>query len=83
MNLTFAPADAGALPLHVIEAEALESWLADQPARVRTWVEASGFAGEIGNALMIPGESGAPEAALLGYGTAARRRRTRFALAAG
>ena len=60
MNLTFAPADAGALPLHVIEAEALESWLADQPARVRTWVEASGFAGEIGNALMIPGESGAP-----------------------
>ncbi|AWI82501.1 leucyl aminopeptidase [Alloyangia pacifica] len=83
MNLTFAPADAGALPLHVIEAEALESWLADQPARVRTWVEASGFAGEIGNALMIPGESGAPEAALLGYGTAARRRRTRFVLAAG
>ncbi|MCA0997429.1 leucyl aminopeptidase family protein [Alloyangia pacifica] len=82
MTLTFAPADADALPLHVIETEALEGWLEGQPDAVRTWVTASGFAGEIGNAVMIPGEGGAPAAVLIGYGTAARRRRSRFALAA-
>ena len=43
MPLEFAPEGADALPLHVIEQDALEGWLADQSATVATWVQAAGF----------------------------------------
>ncbi|MGR3273144.1 leucyl aminopeptidase family protein [Thalassococcus profundi] len=81
MPLTFAaPADA-ALPLHVLEPDAVEGWAAQQPTRVQAWLSASGFSGGLGSALMIPGDDGAPAMALAGYGTAAARARQRFALA--
>ncbi|MGR3377702.1 leucyl aminopeptidase family protein [Salipiger abyssi] len=82
MSFRFAAPDAQALPLHLVETDALEGWLAGQPDSVRGWVETSGFAGAIGEALLLPGEAGQPVAALAGYGSAAARRRTRFALAA-
>ncbi|MBN9886269.1 leucyl aminopeptidase family protein [Salipiger abyssi] len=82
MSFRFAEPDAQALPLHLVETDGLEGWLAGQPDSVRGWVEASGFAGAIGEALLLPGEAGQPVAALAGYGSAAARRRTRFALAA-
>jgi leucyl aminopeptidase len=61
---------------------ALEGWLADQPGPVQAWVKASGFAGALGQALVVPGEEGTPALALAGYGTEAARRRGRFHLAA-
>ncbi|HCE70794.1 MAG TPA: leucyl aminopeptidase, partial [Ruegeria sp.] len=82
MPLSFAPADADALPLHVIEKTALDGWLQGQPASVAAWVRASGFTGAIGQALPVPGETGAPVMALAGYGSAETRARKRFVLAA-
>ncbi|WP_121631211.1 leucyl aminopeptidase family protein [Tropicibacter alexandrii] len=82
MTLTFAAADADALPLHVLEPDAVETWLDGQDDRTRAWVKASGFSGGIGAGLMIPGADGAPVAALAGYGTVAQRARVRFALCA-
>ncbi|MFW2588597.1 leucyl aminopeptidase family protein [Sagittula sp. SSi028] len=73
---------ANALPLHVLTPDALDGWLTEQSEFVRAWVAAQGFAGHIGTALMIPGEAGAPVAALAGYGTADQRARQRFVLAA-
>ena len=82
MTLSFAAQDAVALPLHVLEPDAVAPWLETQDARTQAWVKASGFAGAIGSGLMIPGPDGAPIAALAGYGTVTQRARVRFALCA-
>ena len=81
--MTFAPADSAALPLTVLDADAVEPWLKGQSAGVQAWVAAHGFKGAIGSSLLIPGPEGAPSAALVGYGTVEKRARDRFALAAG
>lgn len=81
MPASFAAPDAATLPLHLIEADVLSSWLEGQDDRTRAWVTASGFAGALGTALMLPGPDGTPVAALAGYGTAAQRARQRFPLA--
>jgi leucyl aminopeptidase len=80
-TLPFAPADAEALPLHVLGPDEMEAWLAAQASSVQAWVKASGFTGAMNTGLMIPGEGGVPQAAIAGYGTAAQRARQRFVLA--
>ncbi|WPZ21541.1 leucyl aminopeptidase family protein [Sulfitobacter faviae] len=82
MSAEFAAPSANVLPLHVLSETALEGWLADQPGAVQAWVKASGFAGGLGQALVVPGAEGAPVMALAGYGSEAARRRGRFHLAA-
>ncbi|MEP3689314.1 MAG: leucyl aminopeptidase family protein [Sulfitobacter dubius] len=82
MSAEFATPSSAALPLHVLSEAALEGWLADQPRPVQAWVKASGFAGALGQALVVPSEEGTPALALAGYGTEAARRRGRFHLAA-
>ena len=83
MTVALAPAGTKAMPIHVLGTEDVGLWAGQQSDRVRTWVETSGFKGSIGSVLMIPDETGHPEAALVGYGTPTSRRRDRFALAAG
>jgi len=82
MTVSLAPAGTDAVPIHVLGADDVALWSAQQSDRIRTWVEASGFKGAIGTALMIPDDAGHPAMALVGYGTPAQRRRDRFALAA-
>ena len=82
MPFRFAAPSDDALPLHVIDQDGLQDWLTTQTAPVRAWVGASGFAGGIGETLLLPGADSRPVGALAGYGTGAARRRTRFALAA-
>ncbi len=82
MDLTFAPADAAAIPLHVIEQAALDGWLEDQPDVIAAWVRASGFTAGLGTHLLVPDGAGGFAMALAGYGDAARRARGRFHLAA-
>ncbi|TMV06933.1 leucyl aminopeptidase family protein [Ruegeria sediminis] len=82
MSLTFAAPSDGALPLHVIESTGLEAWLDQHGPDVRSWIEANGFTGALGQVLLVPGPGGAPEFALAGYGDAASRARKRFPLAA-
>lgn len=82
MPLTFSTDADAALPLYVVEADALEAWLTDQEATVGTWVRAAGFKAALGETLLVPDANGAPVMALAGYGSAASRARGRFALAA-
>ncbi len=82
MSQTFAPADADALPLHVVDADGLDGWLSAQTPAIQTWVAASGFKPAIGRTLLIPDASGKPTLALAGFGTAPTRAQNRFALAA-
>lgn len=81
-SLTFARDPGDALALHVIDADQLESWLEGRPASLAAWVRANGFAAALGKVLMVPGSDGAPDMALAGYGTADKRARGRFHLAA-
>ena len=81
MKLLPAP-DPRAIPLHVVDAAGLETWRAGQPAKRRAWIEGMGFEAALGETLVLPGPSGAPAAALFGWGTAAARARDRFHLAA-
>lgn len=81
MTLTFAAASDDAIPVHVLETDAVAGWVAAQSANVQAWVSANGFKGALGKTLLIPGADGAPVAALAGYGTAAQRKRGRFHLA--
>ncbi len=83
MPCSFASTDSRALPLTALEPDAVETWANSQDDRIRNWVSHSGFRGAIGTALMLPGPDGAPQGALVGYGTPAQRARGRFALAAG
>lgn len=80
MSLQFAP-DTNALPLYIIEKDALETFLNGLPAAQKAWAEAAGFSGAVGSVVVLPGEDGTPAAAIVGYGSAATRRRGRFHVA--
>ena len=82
MTLKFAQNQTSAIPLSVIEADALEDWFSDQTEATINWVRASGFRATHAEVCVIPGADGNPAKALVGYGTAQTRNRGRFALAA-
>ncbi|MFZ3582050.1 leucyl aminopeptidase family protein [Loktanella sp. DJP18] len=76
--ITFAPPDSSAIPLHVIDADDMDGI----PAPHRAWALTCGFKGASGVTLAIPNPDGTVAAALVGNGSAASRRRTRFGVAA-
>jgi leucyl aminopeptidase len=78
----FPAPDDRAIPLHVIAPDGLPGWLEGQPDTVRAWVGAMGFSAGLGEALVLPGSDGRPEAALAGWGDVSARARGRFHLAA-
>lgn len=55
-----------AIPLLALDATALAKYLERQPERVRRWVEVSGFKAAANTCLLVPGDDGAPLAALAG-----------------
>ena len=77
----FAPADAQALPLHVVPTDSAADWVAAQAPAHREWLNAQGFAGKLGSLAVLPGADGRPAAAAFGWGDAAARARGRFHLA--
>ncbi len=85
MPLTFAstpdPSANPAIDLHVIESAKLENWLSLADSRTQNWVANSSFTGALGQSLVVPDAQGGIACALAGYGSAATRARTRFALA--
>ncbi|TMV85596.1 leucyl aminopeptidase family protein [Thioclava sp. BHET1] len=81
MSLTFAAADADALPLHVVTKEGFSAWCAAQPAAVLGWLTAGGFAAGAGEVALLPGADGALAGAVAGLGDAKARSRGRFLLA--
>lgn len=82
MTLQFAQQTPDALPLHVVGSDDLDSFIETLTPAHAAWVRASVFSGAIGQSLVLPGEDGAPAAALIGYGTETARARARFVLAA-
>lgn len=80
MTLRFAPRSSDCLPLYLVEKS--DAALDALPETARAWATRMGFTGALGACLVVPGADGAPEAALVGYGTAENRLRKRFGAAA-
>jgi leucyl aminopeptidase len=79
----FASADAAVPPrvLHVMRPDELPAFLDGTGRGWAEWLTASGFEAGLGDLRLLPGEGGAPVAAVAGLGTAQARKRQRFGLA--
>ena len=77
----FAKPTDQAIDLHVLDAGSVDDFIDRQSDRDAAWIRANGFNGARGQALLVPGEDGKAAFALVGYGTAAQRKRRRFVLA--
>lgn len=60
-----AASDA-AIPLNLLLAEELEAWLATQPKKRQSWVQATGFTARAGDLCILPGEGGEVAGVLVG-----------------
>lgn len=79
-EMRFAPKSTASLPLYLVEAGGdLPSALSPQQV---AFAKAQGFAGALGALCLLPNSEGGLAGALFGYGTAERRARQRFTLAA-
>ncbi|MEM0936849.1 MAG: leucyl aminopeptidase family protein [Pseudomonadota bacterium] len=74
-------AKAEATPLHIVSEDGLGAWLEAQPDGIATWAKRVGFTGALGQAHLVP--DGSAAIAVVGYGTASKRARGRFAVAQG
>ena len=82
MTSPFAAPSSDTIPLHLIAQDTCDTWMEAQNDATRAWITANGFAGKLGQALLVPGGNGNPQMVLAGYGTAKSRARGRFHLAA-
>ncbi|MDF2141423.1 leucyl aminopeptidase family protein [Paenirhodobacter sp. CAU 1674] len=73
----FAPAGEAAKPLYLSEGALPDALSTAQ----RSWCEAQGFAGKLGDLCVLPDAEGGVAGAVFGLGTAAERARERFHLA--
>ena len=73
MSMKFAT-DGPAIPIHVIDADHLDSI----PADAANWAKAQGFKAGVGAVLTVPDPQGSIAMVLIGNGTQKTRRRTRF-----
>ena len=64
----FTATATGALPLHVVNRASLAQWRAAQAPAVGAWLDAHGFDGSAGSALVWAGGDGQPAGAVLGVG---------------
>jgi leucyl aminopeptidase len=83
MSLTFTARTDATLPLHIVSEDACEAWLSEQLESAQNWARTNGFAGRVGQAVVLPRADGTPYAAAIGYGTITARARGRFPLSAG
>ncbi len=77
----FAPTVDAAIPISLVAKEDLKSALEALSPAQRAWAEATGFKAKLGQTCLLPDASGKIDAALFGWGDAAARAKTRFALA--
>lgn len=74
----FAPKEARSLPLYVIAPYQLADFLKDAPQGA--WLRATGFEAGLGETRLLPAPDGSLQAAVVGLGTPAARKRQRFGL---
>ena len=78
---TLADPALPSLPLYVIPADGLDSFLTDYPTHAG-WLAATGFRPKLGAIQLLPGPDGVLAGAVAGFGAPRDRERQRFGLAA-
>ena len=68
MHPAFVSRSASAVPLQLVTAKGLGPWTKAQPARIKVLVDAAGFRGDTGKALLVHGAGGDLESVLVGLG---------------
>jgi leucyl aminopeptidase len=68
MHTAFVSRSASAVPLQLVTARGLGAWTKTQPARIKVLVDAAGFRGDPGKALLVHGAGGELESVLVGLG---------------
>ncbi len=81
MTPAFAEPGAHALPIHLVTPEGLDAALAALAEPQAAWARLHGFAGKLGESLVLPDGAGGAAGALFGWGEAKGRRARRFAFA--
>ena len=71
MHPAFVSRSAAAIPLQLVTAKGLGPWTKAQPARIKVMVDAAGFRGDLGKALLVHGAGGELESVLVGLGEGA------------
>ncbi len=79
--MTFASPTEDAIPLHLVRREGIEAWTAALDEADRAWVEADGFSGRAGQAIVFPNGAGGIRSAAVGLGDAKTDQRQRFVAA--
>ena len=82
MPLAFAEPIDTAVPIHVVEADALDEGLARLDDAGRAWADVQGFKAALGQVLCVPDTAGGIAQVLVGYGTSEKRARGRFHMGA-
>ncbi|MBK8837677.1 MAG: leucyl aminopeptidase family protein [Hyphomonadaceae bacterium] len=68
MHSAFISRSASAVPLQLVAAKGLGPWTKSQSARIKVLVDAVGFRGDAGKALLVHGAGGELESVLVGLG---------------
>ncbi|MGC1428860.1 MAG: leucyl aminopeptidase family protein [Albidovulum sp.] len=81
MSMSFADPAGASRPVHLVEEGRATDFVAEYPAPGCRWLQSARFTGALGQYCLVPGENGAPAAAVFGLGSAVARRRGRFHVA--
>ncbi|NSX55645.1 leucyl aminopeptidase family protein [Parasulfitobacter algicola] len=81
MPLAFAAPDTQSVPIHIVDQDGLSDWITKQDEVTQSWVNAHAFQAKLGKFLAVPSANGHVNCIIIGNGTAASRKRSRFALA--
>lgn len=77
----FADPAAPSRALFVVASDRLDAFLADRSPSERAWLQATRFEAALGDVRLLPAADGQVQAAVVGFGTAKARKRTRFGIA--
>ncbi len=79
---SFAAPDADARALHLVPSDGLDAFAASLPVFHQRWLNDTGFKAALGDLRLLPDPiTGQASAAVVGFGTAAARARSRFGVA--
>lgn len=81
-TVTFAPSEAGSVPLVPVFSDRFPEWTETQPERVRNWLFAAGFSAASGRSVLVPDTAGKLAMVVVGLGAERDRPRRRFQIAA-
>lgn len=81
MMPVFADTAAPSKPLHVVASDRIDAFMAALPDFEREWLCATQFDAKLGDVRLLPAADGQIGSAVVGFGSAKARRRTRFGIA--